>query len=162
MDQAFIYVLKDPVTLAVRYVGKASDVQKRLASHLRDARRRNTPVYLWIRDVGVPIIEVIEGPTEDWAEAERKTIIRLREQGCDLLNLAKGGNEPHCPLEVRQANGRKVAQLRVSTPLKKRVYELRRDMGRALRRGEVSEESKKKLGIASRKRPDLFPDWTHF
>jgi hypothetical protein len=49
-----IYSLNDPYTYKVRYIGKAKDSQKRLKSHIRDSKRRNTPVYQWIRSLAQP------------------------------------------------------------------------------------------------------------
>src|SRR5258708_1122020 len=40
-----IYALRCPLTDEIRYIGKANNGKKRLASHLKDSRRRNTPLY---------------------------------------------------------------------------------------------------------------------
>ena len=49
MEKVEIYALLCPNTKDVRYIGKANDSEKRLKSHIRDSRRRNTPVYCWIK-----------------------------------------------------------------------------------------------------------------
>lgn len=106
--KASIYGLTDPRTGAVRYVGKANDPEKRLKGHLRECRRRKTPVYAWIRKlVGLglsPGLSVLEADCDDWKEAERRIIAERRDAGEKLLNLADGGDEPHCSIEVRRAN----------------------------------------------------------
>jgi len=107
---AEIYGLYDPLDGSLRYIGKANCSTKRLQSHLRDARRRTTPLYGWInglRRIGrVPHLRVLE-ITDDWIEAERRHISEARARGDGILNVAIGGNEPHCPIETRRANGRK-------------------------------------------------------
>lgn len=112
-----IYGLIDPRDGSIRYVGKANDPGKRLKGHLRECRRRNTPVYAWIRKlVGLgmsPGLRVLEADCEDWKEAERRIIAEMREGG-RLLNVADGGDEPHCPLEVRKANAKKLNAARGS------------------------------------------------
>ena len=107
-----LYVLKDPRTNAIRYTGKANHAGKRLASHLRDAKRRNTPLHRWIRELAaiglIPIIDTaLEVSEAEWPVAEQAWISILRDDGHDLLNVAPGGDQPHCPREVRQANGRR-------------------------------------------------------
>ena len=107
-----LYVLKDPRTNAIRYTGKANHAGKRLASHLRDAKRRNTPLHRWIRELAtiglIPVIDTaLEVSEAEWPVAEQAWISILRDDGHDLLNVAPGGDQPYCPLEVRQANGRR-------------------------------------------------------
>jgi hypothetical protein len=51
-ETAEIYGLLDPRDGKLRYIGKAVCAAKRLKSHLRDARKRDTPVYRWINELG--------------------------------------------------------------------------------------------------------------
>ena len=57
----------------------------------------------------------------DWQKAERKWIAHYRSLG-PLLNLADGGDEPHCPIDVRRSNGAKVAAIRM--PNLNRAYKM--------------------------------------
>ena len=95
-----IYVLKNPRTLEIRYVGwtrkKPGD---RLKTHVWDSVRHPHQTYrqAWIMSlvsIGLtPIIEVIESGTgEGWGEAERKWIARYRAQGARLVNGTDGGD----------------------------------------------------------------------
>ena len=124
---ACIYALCDPVTGEVRYIGKANDPEKRLKSHLRDARSRRTPVYCWINKLTSngekPVLKVLEWAT-DWREAERRLITQYRESGARLLNVAEGGDEPACSYATRAANGKAVSQSR-----DKAIWGLRRKVG---------------------------------
>lgn len=159
-----IYALCDPETGAIRYIGKANDAQKRLSSHLRDARRRKTPVACWVGSLAAkgtaPQMKVLAecGPSE-WPALERQLIAEAMARGERLLNLAEGGNEPFCPPETRAANGRNAARKRVATPDARRVYELKRTVGQLLKAGHVPEGAKEKLRLAAALRPDLFGRW---
>lgn len=111
-----IYGLTDPRDGAIRYIGKANNAKKRLAGHLRDSRRRRTPVYAWInklRALGMApgLVEMAQCEGDDWKDQERRLIAEHRPSG-RLLNVAEGGDEPHCPVEVRRENGRGAAKKR--------------------------------------------------
>jgi hypothetical protein len=89
-----IYALTCVETGAVRYIGKADCPEKRLKSHMRDAKRRNTPLYSWIKKHGRPNIVVLATGCVDWVKAEREAISFARSIGVQLLNLADGGDQP--------------------------------------------------------------------
>ncbi len=91
-----IYALVDPVTDAVRYVGKAVDVERRLRRHLKDARDgKRDHKSLWIasllRQNLRPCVKILEECGDDWQSAEIRWIANLRAGGCDLTNTAPGG-----------------------------------------------------------------------
>lgn len=159
-----IYGLHDPETGELRYIGKANDPAKRLKSHVRDARRRNTPLYSWIRKLAasglLPEMRVMsEVPEQDWPQEERRLIALHKSRR--LLNVAEGGDEPHCPMDVRQENGRKVAAARQSDPFKRRIWELKRELGGALKRGELKERHLAAMRQAAQRAPHLFGSWAH-
>lgn len=155
-----IYTLSHPETGEVRYVGKANNAAKRLKDHLREVRS-TTPLYCWIaklRRAGlVPKMDVacvtVAG---EWQSVERAMIEQGRADGLRLLNVADGGDEPSCPRSVRAANAARNAVARTSTPEKKRIYELKRDMGQMLKKGLLSDETRATLRLCAQKRPDLF------
>lgn len=103
----YIYALKHPITNDIRYIGKANNPESRLKSHLSDSKKRNTPVYCWIRKLASaglsPIMEVLEF-SSNW-EASEKLLISKYRITCNLLNVADGGNEPKCTKETRASNG---------------------------------------------------------
>lgn len=105
---------------------------KRLVSHIRDSRRRNTPVYCWIRKLlkqgktpGFRILEI----AHEWEEAERRLIALSRVRGDRLLNVADGGVEPYCPTEIRAANGKRTADMRATDPIKHTAHKLLQKIG---------------------------------
>jgi len=105
-DMASIYGLVDPESGELRYIGKANCLKGRLASHVRAAASGSYPVHAWIRKIGKPPEMVtLEEDCEDWRRSERLAINKARAAGFRLLNVASGGDEPHCPRHVRASNG---------------------------------------------------------
>lgn len=85
----FIYVLIDPETQRVRYVGKSNEPQKRLRAHIRD--QSNTYKGHWLtslRNRGLkPLMHIIEEtPFEGWEEREQYWIRYHIEHGHPLTN----------------------------------------------------------------------------
>lgn len=162
MKPTEIYGLFDPATDELRYIGKANDSAKRLASHLRDSRRRDTPVYRWIRklaDAGaVPVLRVLES-TDDWRTSEICLIAEARARGERLLNVADGGDEPACPTEVRAENGRKNAAAIHGDPKRRRIWELKRALGEAVRDGYANNGTRQKMREAAMRCPEIFGEW---
>ena len=153
---ASIYGLYDE-TGSLRYIGKANDPEKRLKSHLRDATRRNTPLYCWIRKHGMPRMAVLEADCEDWAESERRHIAEALARGDQLFNLAEGGNEPYCAPLTRQSNGTKVALAIHSCPESKRLWHAKRQLSLLIKDGALNQHTKNKM----KARPDIFGQWLH-
>jgi hypothetical protein len=156
-----IYGLYCPQTGALRYIGAAVSAAERLQRHLSDSKRQFRPVHLWLRELMaaglVPEVRILDRVT-DWDTAEREAISRARSEGHDLLNVADGGAEPHCPLEVRQSNGRVVARLVHRNPYRRRLWELKRAIASAVKEGLLSDDGLDKLATLAERRPDLLPE----
>lgn len=160
----FIYGLFDPRTGAIRYIGQATDAERRLKRHHSDSRSLDRPIHRWIRELDqlglLPILRTFERVAdEDGDEAERKAIAGARVVGMADLNVADGGAGPSCPTDVRAANGRKVARAIHDDPYRKRLWELKQKLGRALEKGWVREETKARMRQAAIDRPDIFGSW---
>lgn len=165
MAEVTIYALLD-VDGRVRYVGKANDASKRLQTHIRDSRRRRTPVCDWVKSriaSGiVPVMRVLEiCDSETWKDREKYWISHFRAIG-SLLNLADGGDEPYCSRDIRKSNGRKVSALRVSTPEKARFYYLKKRLAQGLKAGYASPETKEKIREGARRHPELLGSLLRF
>lgn len=166
--RAEIYALCCPDIGEVRYIGKANDSVKRLKGHLRDARRRRTPVYDWINSLhkrgAVPILRVLM-VTEDWRTHEKALITQYRKDGARLLNVADGGDEPYCSPEQRAKNGRQTAAKLHSDPKTRRIWEIKKALGDMLRDKHCSEETKErcrmKMRQAAAKAPHIFGAWAN-
>lgn len=100
MKPIFIYVLSDPRTNHVRYVGQTDNLKERFSNHIARSKKGKTYRDCWIKSlltVGLlPAMDVIEeiqsGERLEADEIERFWIASLRFLGCELCNLDSGGN----------------------------------------------------------------------
>jgi hypothetical protein len=162
----YIYILRDPETNAIRYVGKADNLEKRLQRHLQkdvDSHRSRWVNSLKRRGLK-PVIELVEEvPYDQWPERERYWIARFRAQGCDLTNTATGGNggsgpvSPEVRAKISAANkGRKFPPMSEETRRKmsesrkgrKNSPEAIAKTAAALRGRKASPETRAKLSMA--------------
>lgn len=162
MKKAEIYTISDPDTGLVRYVGKADCAKKRFVTHMRDARRRKTPVYSWINSLAArgkkPVMAVVMS-TWDWQHSEREFIAQCRQDAVPLLNLSVGGDQPYCTPEQCSLNAKRINADRAADPLKMKIWEYKKTINYGLRKGWVSGAAKENLRLAAHKRPDLFGLW---
>lgn len=89
-----IYVLKDPNTNEVRYVGKTNNPEQRFKAHNNKARDLNTHKRNWINKLREenkkPIFEIIEEvPIEIWKQKEKEWIDYYISQNCKLVNYVE-------------------------------------------------------------------------
>lgn len=93
----FIYALKCPDTLRVRYVGKATNLSTRFTAHLSEAKRRaHTHKNHWLNGLLAsgkkPILEILDITTDtEWRECERFYIRKHKPSGL-LTNTTDGGD----------------------------------------------------------------------
>lgn len=139
--RAEIYALIDTDTDEIRYIGKANDSSKRLATHIRDSRRGSTPVRCWIKALQASgktpdLVVIDEVAHEQWPASERYWIARGRSGGHRLLNLADGGDQPTPTSEQRREQARESTARRqerhARDPGAKAVYVYKREIGRRL------------------------------
>lgn len=148
--KAAIYGLIDPRSGMIRYIGKANNPAKRFASHVRDSIRRNTPVYAWFRKLaglGMQPEMLVLSECEDWQAEERRLISSARTRGYDLLNVAEGGDEPHCPRDVRVANGFKNAKDREADPVKLTIHRFMKRAGHTLKHFQSTGKAERVLQL---------------
>lgn len=93
----YIYVLKDPVTLEIKYVGQTNDVDRRYRDHIRRSLTENDTEYntyksRWIRKVtnqgNKPLLEVID-ECNTYSESNEKETYWVNyffESGSNLTN----------------------------------------------------------------------------
>lgn len=169
-DYVHIYTLSDPDSGRVRYIGKANNIAKRLATHISDSRKSNRPICNWVaklvRDGKCPVITSIAlcGP-DNWQEEECKQIALFRSNQDDLLNLADGGDQPGINIESNRRNGKKTAERIHNDPELKRIWRVKKGMCDALKWLEANstperlESFKAVMRYAAHKRPDVFGKW---
>ena len=98
MNKYYVYLYIDPVTFAVRYIGKGT--RDRAYVHIRRAWQGNYPVenkalHAWINSLyydGPIVVKVATGMTEDAAFALEAQLIELHKNNKKntLLNKKKG------------------------------------------------------------------------
>ena len=138
-------------------IGKANNSEKRLKTHLSDARTRKTPVYCWINSMlkngTIPQMKVLKITNQkSWALDERTMIFEARLRGEKLLNIADGGDQPKCPIEVRRANGAKTAKMWSALPhLRMAVKQLTQAIMFQERRGNQEKLEKYIMALAKLK-----------
>jgi hypothetical protein len=115
-----IYVLRDPRTNEIRYVGKTvQSLVRRLSAHILRSANKRTHRDCWIAGVLMagltPRIEEVDVAGDDWEEKERFWIAHFRAAGFDLTNQTDGGEGTpglEMPLHVRvQVSARQSARM---------------------------------------------------
>lgn len=148
-----IYALIDPRTNEIRYVGKSSNVRKRLVSHIYKAR--HTPLEnksKWINDVIdnnlFPIVRILETCFgESWRQAEIYWIDSLRKSCCNLLNLDSGGGGFH---DIRELT-RDILSKNTSKRMATLSLDQRRELTANARKTAGTPERSSKLGETMKK-----------
>lgn len=95
--KCYIYILRDPITKKIRYVGKTNNIKQRYKNHINKNRDKKTHKRNWInklREKGKkPIIEIIdEANNTNWKEKEKYWIRYYLDKNCKLVNETNGGD----------------------------------------------------------------------
>jgi len=98
MRNHYIYVLIDPLTNMVRYIGKTDNVRRRYMEHIRECnwtKKKSHKAY-WIlkllKNNQKPIVEIIEETTSEHSSFWEMHYISLyRSWGFNLINKTLGG-----------------------------------------------------------------------
>lgn len=149
MKQVHIYILSDPRTKDIRYVGKSENAMERWRKHLMD--KSNLHKFNWVtslKKLGLsPVLEIVEIIDEsEWMESEIFWIGYFRFLGFRLTNIANGGTGPGATsVETR----RRQSEFRKNHPM----FSGRMTQMNLARRGhKLSEEHKAKISMASKSR----------
>ncbi len=155
MKTTFIYVLLDPRSGLIRYVGKSDNPKWRFTKHLKDLR--STYRTRWVQSLlarGLkPILEVIdEVPLAEWQFWEREYIRVFRLVGMRLANTTEGGDGMFNPTpEVRE----KLRRSRAMQKMPPISPERRAAVSARFRGKPLSKEHREKLRDNSLKRTNL-------
>lgn len=93
----YIYILRCPFTLQVKYVGKTNNPRMRLKQHKSDSRTKICKLKSWIISLkkkgALPVLEIIETCNNDnWKDREMWWINKYKSEGVDLKNMTYGGD----------------------------------------------------------------------
>jgi hypothetical protein len=96
----YIYILTDPITNDVRYVGKSINPEVRVRKHISEAKtgKSNNHRINWIKSLLNknlrPNIEIIDETNDDWVLLEEYWISQFTTWGFNLVNGTDGGENP--------------------------------------------------------------------
>jgi hypothetical protein len=150
MRMTSIYVLRDPRTNEVRYVGKTvKSLRARLSGHLYCAKTKNTYRDRWVMsllDAGiVPAIEAIELAGENWADRESYWIAHFRQLGARLANHTDGGEGAPGHVHTEQFKAEQAERTRTSmTPERRAAH------GEAMRKAWADPNRRARQGEATK------------
>jgi len=159
MTTVFIYGLIDPRTNEIRYIGYTPDPNKRLKGHLYNCRWEKTHKANWIKSLlklGLKpeMIILQEVPESEWQIAEQAWIRFGWEEGWRLTNGTMGGDGilGHIFSEEslqKMSDAKKGNKSRAGMS---NSDEHKRKIGEAHKGKVVSEETRRKISEACRKR----------
>jgi len=147
MKVTSIYVLCDPDSGEVRYVGKTT---MRLCNRLAKHMEANPKTYCgrWIqtlKDEGKrPAIRCIEEAGDNWAERECYWIQHFRQLGCRLTNLSLGG-DGHNGFVTAESTRKKIS---AALKGKKRPPEVRKKISDAQKGRIITREQRDKISFS--------------
>jgi len=156
----------------IMYIGKANDPTKRMKQHIRECKRRKTPLYGWINrylnnGYQPQMIILASATSEDWQGLETQVIAQYRSQG-HILNLADGGDQPKSNSATNKQNAYALNAKIKSNPMLKRIRELNRSITKFLKdcdknsiNTEIVKRIKDKLRYAGNKNPQLFGEYRY-
>lgn len=125
-DITKIYVLKDPDSKEVRYVGKTvQSLIARLGQHIYDAKSKKNHRAYWIQklvDGGkLPLIEEIDSCSwKDSSDLETFYIAKYKSEGANLVNQTEGGEGTLGKIVSEETKKKQSESLRKRTP---KVYQ---------------------------------------
>lgn len=143
-----VYVLKEPNTNEIRYVGVTTqELNQRLSQHINAAKNHEKRhVCNWISTLlkeGLrPVIEQIDDvPDNQWEEMEKYYIKTYRNIGCNLTNISEGG------AGVVTADMRSKSSMeRSAEGHKKAVYQINADL-EIVKEWKSATDAAKELGL---------------
>lgn len=168
MAKIYIYALHCPKTDEIRYIGKSKRPKQRLKQHIDGEKKY--PVSNWAFSLAkeglCPKMTIISEVEENEWEAEEIRQIQLhKDMGCKLLNIALGGN--HIPTTKNQLseNGKKTKINFYSNEEKKKIWALKRNLGKVLK-DLIDKGEKDRANIfidimryGAYKKPHIFGKW---
>jgi hypothetical protein len=94
--KTYIYILRHPETFKIKYVGKTNNIKRRFAQHKSKkclektgSKKLASWILKLISNSMLPVMEIIEECTDNWAEREKYWISYYANN--NLCNLSEGG-----------------------------------------------------------------------
>lgn len=160
METIKIYTLSD--SNGIKYIGKTTDIKKRLYRHIFDAKTKKklNKRDAWIKSLIIngeePIIEILsETNYDDWAFEEQYWISQFKAWGFNLKNMTDGGEGTFgrvvsTETKIKMSNSKKgKTPINLNDLKKSRIKSIMQyDLdGNFIKEWESISEAKKKLNI---------------
>ena len=99
MELVYIYGLVEKEKNVLRYIGKTTNLKRRLKRHISERFLHNSYKDRWIRKLvdtnkTIDVIILDEVPKTDWQYWEKFYISYYKYIGCQLTNGTNGGDQP--------------------------------------------------------------------
>lgn len=134
----FIYVLKDPTTNLVIYVGKTKNPEKRYKDHCRPPSGKfRSNLDKWKKDLlskgKIPLFEIIKECSEEEVDKFEKFFISEYRKKFTILNMTEGGDGLQNPSdEVRRKIGLKSKGRVVSSKTRDKIAKMHYNSGKKI------------------------------
>lgn len=151
--KTYIYILIDPETNQVRYIGKTKSLKRRYNQHISECSKLKSHKNNWLlslknKNLRPEMVVIDETDKNDWIFLEQWYIQLYRSWGYRLTNLTDGGEGVYGHVHSEQTRN-KISQgnkgKKVSDETKKKISE-------AFKGKKLSEEDKLKRSEAAKKR----------
>ena len=128
LKKQFIYILKDPISMEIKYVGKSNNPERRLKSHMSEYSliENWTSKNKWLKHLKnnnlYPEMEIIDnGPDQNINQLEKKWIIYYKSIGIKLTNETEGGDG--FDWTGRKHNEENIMKMKMNHPFRKTIIQ---------------------------------------
>lgn len=151
--KTYIYILIDPETNQVRYVGKTKNLKRRYNQHISECSKLKSYKNNWLislknKNLRPEMVVIDETDKDDWIFLEQWYIQLYRSWGYRLTNLTEGG-EGVCGYTPSQETRDKMSKANKGKVVSE---ETKRRLSATIKGRKMSEETKRKVSEAAKKR----------
>jgi hypothetical protein len=151
--KTYIYILIDPTSQQVRYIGKTKNLSRRYSQHISECSKIRNHKNNWIlslKNIGLKpeMVVIDECENNDWVFLEQWYIQLFKTWDCNLTNLTLGGEGVYGHEPSKESIEKRANKLRGQ----KRPAEFGARISAIVKGRKYSEEVKKRASIAAKKR----------
>jgi group I intron endonuclease len=151
--KTYIYILIDPETNQVRYIGKTKSLKRRYNQHISECSKLKSHKNNWLlslknKNLKPEMVVIDETDKDDWISLEQWYIQLYRSWGYKLTNLTAGGEGVygHSPSQETREKMSRANKGRVVSE------ETKRKLSVTIKGRKMSDETKRKVSEAAKKR----------
>jgi group I intron endonuclease len=163
-DKVFIYGLIEKNNNTLRYIGKTTDIKRRIRRHINERFLHDSHKDRWIRkmindndELDIIIIDIVD--QTEWQYWEKFYISYYKFIGCKLTNGTNGGDQPPSTKgrkhteesKLKMSNTKKGKPIPWLNDGKERTEEHKKNLSKSLK-GRISPNKNKKFDEERRKK----------